>query len=102
RGKPPVAALVECRLETGRTHQIRVHMAAMGHPVVGDRLYGAGFATKAARLPEPVRGLVEAFPRQALHARHLAFAHPASGEVLAFESNPPEDMEALIAALHLA
>ena len=60
--KPPVAALVECRLETGRTHQIRVHLAAIGHPVVGDRAYGSGFATKAALLPEPARGIVTAFP----------------------------------------
>ena len=94
----PVATLVECVLETGRTHQIRVHMAAIGHPVVGDRTYGAGFATKAALLPEPARSLVVAFPRQALHAYLLGFEHPATGEELRFESALPADMAALVAA----
>jgi 23S rRNA pseudouridine1911/1915/1917 synthase len=95
----PVAALVECRLETGRTHQIRVHMAAIGHPVIGDRAYGAGFATKATLLPEPARALVEAFPRQALHAYLLGFEHPATGETVRFERRPPADMAAVIASL---
>ena len=94
----PVATLVECMLETGRTHQIRVHMAAIGHPVVGDRTYGAGFATKAALLPEPARSLVVAFPRQALHAYLLGFEHPVTGEELRFESALPADMAALVAA----
>ena len=97
--KPPVAALVECRLETGRTHQIRVHMAAIGHPVIGDRTYGAGFATKAALLPEPARGRAAAFPRQALHAFLLGFEHPATGEEMSFESDPPADVAELIHAL---
>jgi 23S rRNA pseudouridine1911/1915/1917 synthase len=97
-GEKPVAALVECLLETGRTHQIRVHMASIGHPVVGDRTYGAGFATKAALLPEPARSLVEAFPRQALHAWLLGFEHPVTGEEMRFESPLPEDMEALVSA----
>ena len=95
RGKPAVAALVDCRLETGRTHQIRVHMATIGHPLVGDRTYGAGFATKATLLPEPARGLAEAFPRQALHAWLLAFEHPATGEAMRFERAPPADMRRL-------
>ncbi len=98
-GKPPVASLVECRLETGRTHQIRVHLASIGHPVIGDRTYGAGFATKAARLPEPARSLVAAFPRQALHAFLLGFEHPATGEEMRFESPLPADMAALVDAL---
>jgi 23S rRNA pseudouridine1911/1915/1917 synthase len=95
----PIAALVECQLETGRTHQIRVHMAAMGHPLIGDRLYGSGFATKAKLLPEPAQSLVAAFPRQALHAYLLGFEHPESGEEMRFESDLPADMAELTAAL---
>ncbi len=94
----PLATLVECVLETGRTHQIRVHMAAIGHPVIGDRAYGSGFATKVALLPEPAQSLVAAFPRQALHAWLLGFAHPVTGEEMRFESDPPDDMAALVAA----
>ncbi len=98
-GERPVATLVECTLETGRTHQIRVHMAAIGHPVIGDRTYASGFATKVALLDEPAKGLVSAFPRQALHAFLLGFAHPVTGEEMRFESAPPDDMAALVAAL---
>ncbi len=94
-----LAALVECRLETGRTHQIRVHMAHIGHPLVGDPDYARGFRTKANRLPDELRKTVSAFPRQALHARMLAFAHPASGEVMRFETTPPADLAALLDAL---
>jgi len=94
----PQAALVECRLETGRTHQIRVHMAHIGHPLVGDRDYSQGFRTKANRLPEPARGTVAAFPRQALHAWLLAFHHPVSGEALRFEAAPPDDFSGLVDA----
>ncbi|MCW2306217.1 RluA family pseudouridine synthase [Rhodobium gokarnense] len=97
-----ISSLVECRLETGRTHQIRVHMAHIGHPLVGDRDYGAGFATRANRLPEPARSLAAAFPRQALHAGILGFRHPVSGEVLRFESPLPEDFAALVAAIEAA
>jgi 23S rRNA pseudouridine1911/1915/1917 synthase len=81
------AALVTCRLETGRTHQIRVHMAHIGHPLVGDRTYGAGFLTKAETLPGPLRAAVKTFPGHALHARLLRFRHPRSGEILQFESD---------------
>jgi 23S rRNA pseudouridine1911/1915/1917 synthase len=95
----PVAALVECRLETGRTHQIRVHLASIGHPVIGDRAYGSGFATKAATLPEPARTLARGFPRQALHAYLLGFEHPQTGEEMVFESELPDDMAALAEAL---
>jgi 23S rRNA pseudouridine1911/1915/1917 synthase len=98
-GKPPVAALVECRLETGRTHQIRVHLAAIGHPVVGDRTYGAGFATKVALLPEPARSMAAAFPRQALHAYLLGFEHPVTGEEMRFESPLPADISGLVEAV---
>lgn len=95
--RPPVASLVECRLETGRTHQIRVHMAHIGHPLVGDRDYGRAFLTKANRLAEPLSGMVRAFPRQALHARLLAFRHPATGEAMRFEAPLPADMAELVA-----
>jgi len=94
-----VAALVECRLETGRTHQIRVHMAHIGHPLIGDRDYGQGFRTKAKTLEEPLRGLIERFPRQALHARLLAFEHPVTGAEMRFEVPLPADMAELVAGL---
>ncbi|MCC0031557.1 MAG: RluA family pseudouridine synthase [Brucellaceae bacterium] len=94
-----VAALVECRLETGRTHQIRVHMAHIGHPLIGDRDYGQSFFSKANALPEPAASAVRAFPRQALHARLLAFRHPETGDLMRFEADPPADMTALARAL---
>ena len=92
------ASLVECRLETGRTHQIRVHMAHIGHPLVGDRDYGQAFRTKANRLPEPLRATVQAFPRQALHARLLEFSHPDTHLTMRFEAPLPDDMEELVGA----
>ena len=98
-GPEPLASLVRCELETGRTHQIRVHLAHLHHPLLGDDLYGAGFRTKAARLSERARARVEALGRQALHATLLQFAHPASGEVLRFESALPADLAALREAL---
>ena len=91
-------SLVECRLETGRTHQIRVHMAHVRHPLVGDTQYGGGLKLpKGAtpRLAEALRG----FHRQALHAERLEFAHPADGRTIAVEAEVPADMAALIAAL---
>ncbi len=94
-----VAALLRCRLETGRTHQIRVHMAHIGHPLIGDSTYGAGFKTKIAKLPQTAREAVEALGRQALHAATLGFAHPITGEEMMFESDLPEDLERLRAAL---
>lgn len=96
-GPESAASLMECRLETGRTHQIRVHMAHIGHPVIGDPDYGQAFRTKSKRLPEPLRSSVDAFPRQALHAALLAFRHPVSGNVRRFEASPPADMTALVA-----
>ena len=92
------ASLVECRLETGRTHQIRVHMAHISHPVIGDQDYGMAFRTKANRLPEPLRTMAKDFPRQALHAKLLAFAHPVTGETMRFEADMPADMQSLIGA----
>jgi 23S rRNA pseudouridine1911/1915/1917 synthase len=84
------ATLLECRLETGRTHQIRVHMAAIGHPLVGDPAYGK-------RRSGDVR--LDAFPRQALHAWRLALVHPATGAQIAWESPLPADMAALLDGL---
>ncbi len=97
-GSEPLASLVECHLETGRTHQIRVHMAHIGHPLLGDPDYGRGFRSKANRLPEPARSLAADFPRQALHAELLAFRHPSSGERMRFEAPMPGDMARLVAA----
>lgn len=98
-GREPIASLVECRLETGRTHQIRVHMAHLGHPILGDDVYGSGFRTKASKLPETASRALAALGRQALHARLLGFEHPVSGESLVFESPLPADLAALVLAL---
>ena len=85
------SALVECRLETGRTHQVRVHMAHIGHPLIGDPAYGQG------RLADVCKRL--GFHRQALHAARLEFEHPISREILAFESPLPDDIQELLIAL---
>jgi 23S rRNA pseudouridine1911/1915/1917 synthase len=90
------ASLLTCRLETGRTHQIRVHMAHISHPLVGDAVYGGGFLTKAEALPERLRAAVKAFRRQALHARLLRFKHPSTGESLQFETDWPADLTNLV------
>jgi 23S rRNA pseudouridine1911/1915/1917 synthase len=94
-----VASLIACRLETGRTHQIRVHLAHIGHPLLGDPVYGAGFKSKAAQLPETARRLLDSLGRQALHAAKLGFTHPITGEHLAFETAPPADFYRLLKAL---
>ncbi|WP_337267580.1 RluA family pseudouridine synthase [Oryzifoliimicrobium ureilyticus] len=94
-----LASLVECRLETGRTHQIRVHMAHIGHPLLGDITYGAGYKTKANLLPDSARKIVSGFGRQALHAFMLQFEHPTSGDIMHFEASMPEDMQELVSAL---
>ncbi len=83
---------IRCELETGRTHQIRVHMAHIGHPLVADPLYATGFATKRNRLPESVAAPVDALGRQALHAAELGFEHPETGEEMFFESPLPPDL----------
>jgi 23S rRNA pseudouridine1911/1915/1917 synthase len=93
------ASLVACRLETGRTHQIRVHMASIGHPLLGDSVYGSGFKTKAALLGDRARSALAALGRQALHASLLGFEHPVTGEPLRFESRPPKDFTRLLKAL---
>ncbi|WP_414468140.1 RluA family pseudouridine synthase [Methylobacterium currus] len=98
-GTQEPVGLVRCRLETGRTHQIRVHLAHRGHPLLGDAVYGAAFRTKANRLGAEARAALDALGRQALHAALLGFRHPRTGESLRFESPPPADMARLIAAL---
>ena len=96
------AALCACRLETGRTHQIRVHMAHVGHALIGDPVYGGRRKVKAGVLGEEAAQTVSGFARQALHAATLGFAHPVSGEALRFEAEMPADMAGLLAALRSA
>lgn len=91
-----VASRLALRLATGRTHQIRVHMAHRGHPVLGDPLYGRGDAGRLERLPEPVRGLVRALDRQALHAARLSFHHPATNALVDLESPLPPEVAAVV------
>jgi 23S rRNA pseudouridine1911/1915/1917 synthase len=94
-----VASLIECRLETGRTHQIRVHLAHLGHPLLGDATYGAGFKTKAALLFPSARAALERLDRQALHARLLGFEHPRTKQHLVFERPLPAELQRLEQAL---
>ncbi|MEM7441680.1 MAG: RluA family pseudouridine synthase [Pseudomonadota bacterium] len=98
-GTPPVLALIDCWLETGRTHQIRVHMAHAGHGLVGDQIYGGRRKPAANALSPAGAEAVAAFPRQALHASVLGFEHPVSGQNLRFEAPIPADMQDLITAL---
>jgi 23S rRNA pseudouridine1911/1915/1917 synthase len=98
-GTEAVASLLACRLETGRTHQIRVHLASIGHPLLGDPVYGAGFRTKAALLPQPAQAALAALGRQALHAHILRLNHPLTGEILEFRSELPADVARLHDAL---
>ncbi len=98
-GVPPVASLVECRLETGRTHQIRVHMAHIGHGLIGDPVYGGRRKIKTGALAQEAIDTIAAFSRQALHARVLGFEHPVSGEAMRFEADLPSDMAQLLRSL---
>lgn len=94
-----VAALVDCWLETGRTHQIRVHMAHAGHGLIGDQTYGGRRKLPAKLIGTAAQEAAQTFPRQALHAATLGFTHPVTGEELSFTSPLPADIEALLAAL---
>jgi 23S rRNA pseudouridine1911/1915/1917 synthase len=99
RDGKPVAALLACQLETGRTHQIRVHLAHLGHPLLGDDVYGAGFRTKSRQLGPQAQSALAALGRQALHAYLLVLEHPVTGDILHWESPLPEDLRLLKAAL---
>ncbi len=94
-------SLVECQLGTGRTHQVRVHMASLHCPLVGDTLYGRA-RIPPAKLDPLLSAQVAAFPRQALHAYRLALTHPATGSPLSFEASPPHDFEHLLATMRAA
>jgi 23S rRNA pseudouridine1911/1915/1917 synthase len=96
----PVASLLACTLETGRTHQIRVHLAHIGHPILGDATYGTGFRTKASRLGPRAAAALGALGRQALHAYLLAIEHPETRDALEFRSELPGDLRRLRDALH--
>jgi 23S rRNA pseudouridine1911/1915/1917 synthase len=102
-GERPLASLIECRLETGRTHQIRVHLTHLGHPLIGDPSYGRARQAPRAKTPEEEAAYkaVTEFPRQALHAFLLGFHHPSLHKAMHFESKYPSDMDGLVKVLHL-
>ena len=102
RDGKPVAALLACELETGRTHQIRVHLSHIGHPLMGDAVYGPHFKTKANQLGPQSQAALAALGRQALHAYLLVLEHPRSGELLHWEQALPEDLLLLESALAAA
>jgi 23S rRNA pseudouridine1911/1915/1917 synthase len=102
RDGKPVASLLACRLETGRTHQIRVHLAHIGHPLMGDAVYGPHFKTKASHLGPRSQAALAALDRQALHAYLLALEHPKSGAILEWTSDLPEDLTHLRNCLRAA
>jgi 23S rRNA pseudouridine1911/1915/1917 synthase len=102
RDGKPIASLLACRLETGRTHQIRVHLAHIGHPLMGDSVYGPHFKTKAGHLGPEGQAALAALGRQALHAYLLVIQHPRTGEILHWESPFPEDLVHLTDKLRAA
>ena len=99
RARGTAVSLLECRLETGRTHQIRVHLAHAGHPIVGDPLYCRRLPAAARTLPPELSARLAGFPRQALHAATLGFVHPVTGEALRFETPLPADLAELVNAV---
>jgi 23S rRNA pseudouridine1911/1915/1917 synthase len=99
RRSGPIASLLRLVLETGRTHQVRVHLAHIGHPLLGDETYGAGHKASARRLGPRPQAALAALGRQALHAAELAFVHPVSGRRMQFEAPLPSDMADLVDAL---
>ena len=102
RDGKPIASLLACRLETGRTHQIRVHLAHIGHPLMGDTVYGPHFKTKAGQLGIQGKEALTTLDRQALHAYLLTVEHPRTGELLRWEAPLPEDLLLLKSALEAA
>jgi 23S rRNA pseudouridine1911/1915/1917 synthase len=94
-----IATHVRCRLKTGRTHQIRVHMSSIGHPLIGDSTYGSNRRRSMRGVPPDVAAALKAFPRQALHATTLGFVHPTTGKAMKFTSSPPADFMELLEAL---
>ncbi len=98
-GAPPAASLLRCRLETGRTHQIRVHLAWIGHPLVGDKAYGRAPTLSPSTYREQLRHVLATFPRPALHAVRLGFPHPATGAAMRFQAAPHSDFQRLAEAL---
>jgi len=102
RDGKPVASLLACQLETGRTHQIRVHLAHIGHPLMGDAVYGPHFKTKASHLGPRSQQALAALDRQALHAYLLALEHPKTGAILEWTSDLPEDLAHLRNCLRAA
>jgi len=102
RGDKPIAALLACELETGRTHQIRVHLSHIGHPLLGDAVYGPHFKTKANQLGPQAQAALATLGRQALHAYLLVIEHPRTGELLHWERPLPEDLLLLQSTLAAA
>jgi 23S rRNA pseudouridine1911/1915/1917 synthase len=101
KGTRPFASLIECRLETGRTHQIRVHLTHLGHPLIGDPTYGRARQPPRPKTEDEAQAyeIIRNFPRQALHAWLLGFYHPTLDKTLRFESAWPDDFRALVEAL---